>query len=86
MTMTAPQSAAELAARTRFRLLVRGAVQGVGFRPFVYQHAQALGLKGWVSNSAQGVTIEVEGRSRLHRVSNGRDPRSAASQCVRYCS
>lgn len=61
MTLAAPESATELAARIRFRLLVRGAVQGVGFRPFVYQHAQALGLKGWVGNSAQGVTVEVEG-------------------------
>jgi hydrogenase maturation protein HypF len=40
---------------------VRGAVQGVGFRPFVYRLAHELGLTGWVNNSAQGVVIEVCG-------------------------
>ena len=45
----------------RLRVIVRGAVQGVGFRPFVYRLAHELGLKGWVNNSSQGVTLEVEG-------------------------
>jgi hydrogenase maturation protein HypF len=36
-------------------------VQGVGFRPFVYRHAVALGLVGFVRNDAAGVTIYVEG-------------------------
>jgi hydrogenase maturation protein HypF len=45
----------------RIKIVVRGAVQGVGFRPFVYRLAKELDLKGWVSNSAQGVLIEVEG-------------------------
>jgi hydrogenase maturation protein HypF len=45
----------------RLRLVVQGAVQGVGFRPFVYRLAQRLDLAGWVQNSSQGVTIEVEG-------------------------
>ncbi len=47
--------------RSRLRLTVRGAVQGVGFRPFVYRLAHELALNGWVNNSAQGVFIEVEG-------------------------
>jgi hydrogenase maturation protein HypF len=50
----------------RARIVLRGAVQGVGFRPFTYRLATELGLFGWVLNSAQGVFIEVEGeRARL---------------------
>jgi hydrogenase maturation protein HypF len=45
----------------RLRIVVRGAVQGVGFRPFVYRLAANLHLTGWVLNSPQGVFIEVEG-------------------------
>ena len=43
------------------RISVRGVVQGVGFRPFVYQLAATHGLKGWVCNTSGDVTIEVEG-------------------------
>ena len=46
---------------TRLKLAVRGAVQGVGFRPFVFRLAAELKLAGWVNNSPQGVFIEVEG-------------------------
>ncbi|HEX3088612.1 MAG TPA: acylphosphatase, partial [Ilumatobacteraceae bacterium] len=46
---------------TRERLRVTGTVQGVGFRPFVYRHAVALGLVGYVLNDSAGVLIEVEG-------------------------
>lgn len=45
----------------RLRLRVRGAVQGVGFRPFVYGAATRMGLAGFVRNDAEGVLIEVEG-------------------------
>jgi hydrogenase maturation protein HypF len=45
----------------RQRLEVRGIVQGVGFRPFVYRLARELGLDGWVRNDASGVTLEVQG-------------------------
>jgi hydrogenase maturation protein HypF len=47
--------------RERLRVVARGAVQGVGFRPFVYRLARRLGLTGWVQNSNEGVLIEVEG-------------------------
>lgn len=46
---------------TRIRVLVRGIVQGVGFRPFVYSLANSLDLKGFVMNSSEGVIIEIEG-------------------------
>lgn len=49
------------AGRRRLRLEIQGAVQGVGFRPFVYRMATELGLTGWVINDTQGVFIEVEG-------------------------
>jgi hydrogenase maturation protein HypF len=45
----------------RKHIQVRGIVQGVGFRPFVYNLAQSLGLIGYVFNSSSGVTIEIEG-------------------------
>jgi len=48
---------------SRRQIHVRGIVQGVGFRPFVYNLAQGLGLNGYVLNSSAGVTIEVEGES-----------------------
>ncbi len=47
--------------RRRFRICVRGVVQGVGFRPFVYTTAAALGLTGSVRNDSSGAIIEVEG-------------------------
>ena len=40
---------------------LKGIIQGVGFRPFVYRLATDLNLKGWVQNSSEGVTIAVEG-------------------------
>jgi hydrogenase maturation protein HypF len=45
------------------RISVRGVVQGVGFRPFVYRLAHEHDLKGWVCNTSGSVDIEVEGGS-----------------------
>ncbi|MEW2414876.1 carbamoyltransferase HypF [Streptomyces sp. NPDC046866] len=45
----------------RRRITVRGVVQGVGFRPYVYTRATGLGLAGHVTNTPEGVVAEVEG-------------------------
>jgi hydrogenase maturation protein HypF len=45
----------------RLRVHMAGAVQGVGFRPFVYRLASELDLKGWVLNSSSGLVLEAEG-------------------------
>ena len=45
----------------RIKILVKGIVQGVGFRPFIYNLANSLNLKGFVMNSSGGVVIEIEG-------------------------
>lgn len=39
---------------------IEGVVQGVGFRPFVFRLAHEYGIKGWVLNSSEGVTIWAE--------------------------
>ncbi len=46
---------------TRSEILVRGTVQGVGFRPFIYSQASRHDLRGRVRNNTTGVLIEVEG-------------------------
>jgi len=59
--MTAPASND---VRIRRRIRVRGQVQGVGFRPFVYRLARELNLDGWVRNDGEGVDIEAEGAAQ----------------------
>lgn len=49
--------------RVRRRINVYGAVQGTGFRPFVFRLASELQLGGFVQNTSQGLTIEVEGEN-----------------------
>ena len=66
----------------RLRAVVRGAVQGVGFRPFVYHLARELELSGWVNNTSRGVFIEVEGdeerlRAFLLRLAAESPPRAS---------
>jgi hydrogenase maturation protein HypF len=48
---------------TRVQILVRGIVQGVGFRPFVFSLAKRQELKGTVLNNTTGVLIDVEGNT-----------------------
>jgi hydrogenase maturation protein HypF len=47
----------------RLRVTLCGAVQGVGFRPFVYRLATQIGLKGFVRNGLAGLLVEVEGEA-----------------------
>jgi hydrogenase maturation protein HypF len=49
----------------KLRILISGAVQGVGFRPFVYGLANEFALSGWVLNGTGGVRIEVEGKKAV---------------------
>jgi hydrogenase maturation protein HypF len=65
----------------RLRVAIRGAVQGVGFRPFIYKLATEMGLSGWVVNDSSGVRVEVEGPARdlerfLLRVEPEKPPRA----------
>jgi hydrogenase maturation protein HypF len=52
---------AEVSEHVRRRLLVRGIVQGVGFRPYAYRLARTHRLAGFVRNTALGAVIEIEG-------------------------
>ncbi len=62
MTAVAPPaSAVSRAVPVRRRFAVRGVVQGVGFRPFVWNLARHLELSGWVQNTSGAVIVEVEG-------------------------
>ena len=48
----------------RRQIRVNGIVQGVGFRPFIFNLARAQGLTGFVSNTSEGVIIEVQGSTK----------------------
>ncbi|MGW9024001.1 carbamoyltransferase HypF [Streptomyces sp. NPDC055722] len=56
-----PPAAVAVPTSLRRRVTVRGVVQGVGFRPYVYTLATGLGLYGHVTNTPQGVVVEIEG-------------------------
>ncbi|MCU0580707.1 MAG: carbamoyltransferase HypF [Desulfobacterota bacterium] len=47
--------------KARYRVSIQGIVQGVGFRPFVYQLARSRHLTGYVTNTSHGVELEIEG-------------------------
>src|SRR5215472_16838312 len=72
----------------RAGIIIRGVVQGVGFRPFVYRLATELGLTGWVANSTEGVYVEGEGSKDsldqlVIRLSQ-EHPRHASIQSLEY--
>ena len=63
------------------RIIIRGAVQGTGFRPLIYRLAMEIRLAGWVRNSPRGVLIEIEGEQDaldgfLLRVEREKPPRA----------
>lgn len=45
----------------RAEITITGVVQGIGFRPFIYNLARSHGLRGWVLNNEKGVLIDAEG-------------------------
>ncbi len=65
--MPKARTAARGEARVRVRATCTGVVQGVGFRPAVYRHAQRFRLAGFVANSPEGAVIEVEGEEAAVR-------------------
>jgi hydrogenase maturation protein HypF len=73
---------------SRVHIIIHGAVQGVGFRPFVYRLASEMGLKGNVLNSTNGVHIEAESQPELLRQFILRlekeKPRTAYIQSLEY--
>lgn len=50
-------------AQSGYHIWARGIVQGVGFRPFIFNLAEELALTGWVKNTSSGVEIEVNGEA-----------------------
>lgn len=69
----------------RLAISVRGIVQGVGFRPFVYNAATSAGLAGWVVNQSDAVRIEVEGaegalKEFIDTLRNHHPPQASISQ------
>ena len=74
-TMPEPES------NQRLHAVIRGVVQGVGFRPFIHRLATEASLPGWVVNTGEGVVVEVEGpaealRRFLLRIEPERPPHS----------
>lgn len=51
--------------KTARKIILSGVVQGVGFRPFIYRHAQQHQLHGWVLNSSGRVEVHVQGEQQF---------------------
>ncbi|MEA3314933.1 MAG: acylphosphatase, partial [Campylobacterota bacterium] len=48
----------------RYKYIIKGIVQGVGFRPFIYKLALRYNLYGFVFNNSIGVIVEIEGLNK----------------------
>ncbi|MFL0267723.1 carbamoyltransferase HypF [Candidatus Clostridium radicumherbarum] len=73
--------------KRRIFITVSGIVQGVGFRPFVYNLALTLSLNGWVNNNSEGVYIDLEGTDKninefLYKLENTPPPLSRIEKIV----
>jgi hydrogenase maturation protein HypF len=71
----------------RKALKIKGVVQGVGFRPFIYRLAEDLGLTGYVRNTSEGVEAAVEGPDRsvdrfLKRIDREKPPASRIDRII----
>ncbi|MEE9424193.1 MAG: carbamoyltransferase HypF, partial [Methylococcales bacterium] len=51
------------AIKKHIQINIKGLIQGIGFRPFIYRLAKLYDQFGWIANTGQGVTIELEGES-----------------------
>ena len=71
----------------RLHIEVRGAVQGVGFRPFLHRLALSQGIRGWARNTLSGVELEAEGdpedlRAFLGEIREFPPPRARVEEVV----
>ncbi|MFC1934258.1 acylphosphatase, partial [Chloroflexota bacterium] len=81
---------AKTSVRDLVHINVRGVVQGVGFRPFVYQLATKHNLHGWVCNTSEGVQIEIEGEAEtieqfLRDLNEQAPPRASIEDITTQC-
>jgi len=65
----------------RYRIKIKGRVQGVGFRPTVFRYANQFNLSGYVCNTSEGVLIEIEGKKEniekfIKKIKNSPPPRA----------
>ncbi|HVV69245.1 MAG TPA: carbamoyltransferase HypF [Gammaproteobacteria bacterium] len=72
----------------RIQIQISGQVQGVGFRPYIYQIAQQLKLSGWVRNDAQGITLQAQGHlaSKLPETLLANLPTLAKIHSIKTCT
>lgn len=71
-----------MSALCRYRIVVKGIVQGVGFRPFIYRQALKHHLAGYVANTTQGVVIEAQGKAEDLEQFLSTLPREAPAQAL----